>query len=40
MKHLLKFLFGKNKPQKKDYFFEVVETPEEKQDRLKQKYSK
>jgi hypothetical protein len=26
----LKFLFGKKKPEKKDYFFEVVETPEEK----------
>nr|DAG23837.1 MAG TPA: hypothetical protein [Caudoviricetes sp.] len=31
MKHLLKLLFGKKKPPKKDYFFEVVETPEEKQ---------
>jgi len=30
MKHLLKFLFGKKKPEKKDYFFEVVETQEEK----------
>jgi len=30
LKHLLKFLFGKKKPEKKDYFFEVVETPEEK----------
>ena len=40
MKHLLKFLFGKKKPPKKDYFFEVVEAPEEKQERLKQKYSK
>lgn len=40
MKHLLKFLFGKKKPEKKDYFFDVVETPEEKQERLKHKYSK
>ncbi|UWG70610.1 MAG: hypothetical protein [Bacteriophage sp.] len=30
MKHLLKFLFGKKKPKQKEYFFEVVETPEEK----------
>ena len=40
MKHLLKFLFGKKKPEKKDYFFDVVETPEEKSERLKQKYIK
>nr|DAV64435.1 MAG TPA: hypothetical protein [Caudoviricetes sp.] len=40
MKHLLKFLFGKKKPKQKEYFFEVVETEEEKQERLKQKYLK
>jgi len=40
LKHLLKFLFGKKKTKEPEYFFEVVETPEEKQERLKQKYIK
>ncbi|MFQ6935321.1 MAG: hypothetical protein ACLRRZ_02195 [Streptococcus salivarius] len=40
MKHLLKFLFGKKKTKQQEPFFEWVETPEEKQERLKQKYSK
>nr|DAP95041.1 MAG TPA: hypothetical protein [Caudoviricetes sp.] len=36
---LLKKLLTKKKPKEPEYFFEVVETPEEKQERLKQKYS-
>nr|DAX98862.1 MAG TPA: hypothetical protein [Caudoviricetes sp.]DAY43766.1 MAG TPA: hypothetical protein [Caudoviricetes sp.] len=37
---LLKKLLTRKKPKEPEYFFEVVETPEEKQERLKQKYSK
>ena len=37
---LLRKLFFKKKTKEPEYFFEVVETPEEKQERLKQKYSK
>lgn len=40
MKHLLKFLFGEKKTKEPEPFFEWVETPEEKRERLKQKYSK
>ena len=33
-------MLGKKKPEQKDYFFDVVETEEEKQERLKRKYLK
>jgi hypothetical protein len=39
LKKLLEKLF-KKKPKQQEPFFEWVETPEEKQERLKQKYSK
>jgi hypothetical protein len=37
---LLRKLFPKKKTKQPEPFFEWVETPEEKQERLKQKYSK
>ena len=37
---LLKKLLNRKKPKPQEPFFEWVETPEEKQERLKQKYSK
>ena len=37
---LLRKLFPKKKPKQSEPFFEWVETPEEKQERLKQKYTK
>ena len=36
---LLKKLLTRKKPKEPEYFFEVVETPEEKQERLKRKYT-
>jgi hypothetical protein len=36
---LLRKLFSKKKPKEPEYFFEVVETPEEKSKRLEQKYT-
>nr|DAF20079.1 MAG TPA: hypothetical protein [Caudoviricetes sp.] len=37
---LLRKLFSKKKPKEPEYFFDVVETPEEKSERLKKKYIK
>nr|DAH10219.1 MAG TPA: hypothetical protein [Caudoviricetes sp.] len=36
---LLRKLFSKKKPKQPEPFFEWVETPEEKNERLKQKYT-
>jgi hypothetical protein len=36
---LLKKLLTRKKPKEPEYFFEVVETPEEKRERLKNKYT-
>jgi len=36
---LLKKLLNRKKPKEPEYFFDVVETPEEKNERLKQKYT-